>query len=60
MGIGCDFPKGHQADYVLAPFTAKELETLPASIGQACPIIYAFCTLGIVRTMGQYNHSEQC
>jgi PTH1 family peptidyl-tRNA hydrolase len=25
MGIGCDFPKGHQADYVLAPFTSTEL-----------------------------------
>lgn len=59
MGIGCDFPKGHQADYVLAPFTVEELETLPASIDQACQMIYAFCTLGIVRTMEQYNHAER-
>jgi PTH1 family peptidyl-tRNA hydrolase len=59
MGIGHDFPKGHQADYVLAPFTEKELETLPVPLDRACQMIYAFCTLGIVRTMEQHNHSER-
>jgi PTH1 family peptidyl-tRNA hydrolase len=58
MGIGNDFPKGRQADYVLAPFTAKERDTLPTLIDQACQTIYAFCTLGIARTMEQYNRAE--
>lgn len=58
LGIGHDFPKGYQADYVLAPFTAKEQEVLPALIDQACQAIYAFCTLGIARAMEQYNNSE--
>jgi len=57
VGIGNDFPKGRQADYVLAPFTAKELETLSAPIEQACQMIDAFCTLGIARTMEWYNHA---
>lgn len=59
MGIGHDFPKGHQADYVLAPFTAQELEILPTCIEQACQMIDSFCTLGIARTMEQYNHVAQ-
>lgn len=57
VGIGNDFPKGRQADYVLAPFTEKELEALPAPIDQACQMIHAFCTLGIARTMEQYNRT---
>jgi peptidyl-tRNA hydrolase, PTH1 family len=59
MGIGHDFPKGHQADYVLSPFTAHELEILPTFIEQACQMIDSFCTLGIARTMEQYNHATQ-
>jgi len=55
MGIGRDFSQGRQADYVLAPFTAKELEALADPIHKACQMIHAFCTLGIVRTMDQYN-----
>jgi peptidyl-tRNA hydrolase, PTH1 family len=59
MGIGNDFPKGRQADYVLAPCTEKELEALPVFIDQACEMVYAFCMLGIVHTMEQYNRAKQ-
>ena len=55
MGIGQDFPKGRQADYVLAPFTAREQAALPAHIDLACEIVQAFCTSGIEQTMAQYN-----
>ena len=58
MGIGDEFSKGRQADYVLAPFTTKEQEALPKLIDQACQAIYAFCTLGVARTMEQYNNAE--
>lgn len=57
VGIGNEFPKGYQANYVLAPFTSKEKETLPTLIHQACQTIYAFCTLGIARAMEQYNRA---
>ena len=59
VGIGNDFPKGRQADYVLAPFTEKELELLPALIDQACQMIDAFCTIGIVCAMERCNHFER-
>ena len=55
LGIGDDFMPGRQADYVLAPFTAQEQAALPDSLTQACSMAYAFCTLGIERTMNQYN-----
>ena len=58
VGIGHDFRPGQRADYVLAPFTAQEQATLPTLINQACKMIHAFCTLGIERTMAQYNASQ--
>lgn len=58
VGIGNDFPKGKQADYVLAPFTDQELAALSNPLDRACQMIYAFCKLGITRTMAQYNQIE--
>lgn len=55
FGIGNDFHKGQQADFVLAPFKPQELDQLPIPIGQACEIILSFCTVGVAKTMEQYN-----
>ncbi len=55
FGIGSNFAKGQQADYVLAPFTLQERNELPSFIDQACQMILDFCTIGITRTMEQYN-----
>lgn len=55
VGIGRDFCPGRQAEYVLSPFTPQEQAYLPKLIDRACEVIYTFCTLGIVRTMEQYN-----
>lgn len=55
FGIGNSFASGQQAAYVLAPFHAQELGTLPTLINQACEMILAFCTVGVSRTMERYN-----
>ncbi|MEM9416957.1 MAG: aminoacyl-tRNA hydrolase [Bacteroidota bacterium] len=55
VGIGQDFSKGRQTDYVLAPFTAQEQAALPEVIEKTTQMSEAFCTLGIERTMAQYN-----
>ncbi|OJW68180.1 MAG: aminoacyl-tRNA hydrolase [Candidatus Amoebophilus sp. 36-38] len=55
FGIGNDFSKGQQANYVLAPFSSQEQELLASPINQACEIILSFCTIGINRTMEKYN-----
>ena len=55
VGIGNAFPKGRQAAYVLAPFSAQEQAALPPLVAQACQTLQAFCTLGLARTMAQCN-----
>lgn len=55
MGVGDDFPKGRQADYVLSKFTPKEFDELPFMMDKAIDMIFSFCTIGISRTMTEYN-----
>jgi PTH1 family peptidyl-tRNA hydrolase len=55
FGIGDDFNKGQQVNYVLSPFSKKEFEELPFSMDKAIDMILSFCTIGISQTMTQYN-----
>ena len=55
FGIGDDFPKGKQADYVLSDFTPKEEAELPLLIDKAIKMIFSFTTVGIGRTMTEFN-----
>jgi PTH1 family peptidyl-tRNA hydrolase len=42
-------------DYVLSRFTKKEYDELPLFIEKAANMILSFCTIGIDRTMNQFN-----
>ena len=55
FGIGAGFPKGRQSDYVLGEWNEAELENLEQKIEYSIQMIKAFCTLGISRTMNDYN-----
>ena len=55
FGIGNDFPRGGQVDYVLGEFTPEQNEALPERLQLACDIIKSFCLAGIALTMNQYN-----
>lgn len=55
FGIGGDFPKGFQADYVLGEWTPEEKKELPARLEAAAEAIKSFATIGIERTMSLYN-----
>lgn len=55
FGIGDDFPKGRQVDYVLGRWTQKEIDELPLFMDKAIDMIKAFCTVGIHMTMSQFN-----
>jgi peptidyl-tRNA hydrolase, PTH1 family len=55
MGIGDNFPKGRQVDYVLGRFTVSEFDQLPEMMNKAIEMIFSFCTIGIAQTMTQYN-----
>jgi len=55
MGIGNDFPRGMQVDWVLGRYSDDELKELQPSIDIAVDIIKSFVLAGIDITMNQYN-----
>jgi peptidyl-tRNA hydrolase, PTH1 family len=55
FGIGGDFPKGFQVQYVLGEWTPEEEEILPERYQTAKDIIFSFGTLGVERTMNLFN-----
>jgi len=56
FGIGSNFSRGEQVDYVLSPFTPEELEKMPERVKQASEMVKSFCLSGVDVTMNQYNH----
>lgn len=55
MGIGNDYPKGGQVDWVLGKYSEEDMRTLQPSIDMAVDIIRSFVLSGINITMNQYN-----
>ncbi len=55
MGIGDDFPKGRQVDFVLGRFTQEEFDFLSEMMDKAIEMSLAFCTVGIQHAMNQFN-----
>ncbi len=55
FGIGDEFKKGKQVDYVLGKWTEAEAAELPALMDYAMETIQAFATIGTQLTMNQYN-----
>lgn len=56
FGIGDNFPRGGQVDYVLSRFSQEEQAQLPERIDLAIDMIRSFCLAGIQVTMNQYNN----
>lgn len=55
FGIGSDFSKGKQVDFVLGKWTAEEKQELDALIDKSVDAIHGFCTIGLQHTMNQFN-----
>ena len=55
MGIGNDFMRGQQVDWVLGKYTEEDMATLQPSIEQAVEIIKSFVLAGLDITMNQFN-----
>ena len=55
MGIGNDFPRGMQIDWVLGKYNEEELKTLQPAIDLGVDIIRSFVLAGIDVTMNEYN-----
>lgn len=55
IGIGSDFPRGRQSDYVLSEWSDEERKELPEIVKYAAETAKSFGAIGLQRTMSQYN-----
>jgi len=56
FGIGNNFPKGMQAEFVLGRWFPEEKPTIQKKIEKSVDIIESFAAIGLARTMNQYNN----
>ncbi|MEX8547500.1 MAG: aminoacyl-tRNA hydrolase [Mucilaginibacter sp.] len=55
FGIGDNYPKGRQIDYVLGGFDDDEKSELPALIDRSIEMVKSFVTVGTELTMTKFN-----
>lgn len=55
FGIGNNFPKGHQIDFVLGQWDSEEAEHLPGLIDRCTDACDSFVLQGLSRTMNVFN-----
>ncbi len=55
FGIGNDFPKGGQVDFVLGQFSDEDNKVIEEKLDYVGEMIKSFCLQGLDRTMNQYN-----
>ena len=58
LGIGNDYHKGQQADFVLGKWSKEEKVTLPTVIKTAVETTKAFVTIGLKFTMEKFNNKN--
>ena len=56
FGIGNEFPKGGQVDFVLGKWNKDEKATIQERLPMTIEIIKSFCTAGMQLTMTQFNN----
>jgi peptidyl-tRNA hydrolase, PTH1 family len=55
IGVGDDFPRGRQADYVLSNFPEDEMIAMILKLDKVAEMILSFCTRGCDITMNSFN-----
>ena len=55
IGVGNNFSRGKQIDYVLGKFSDEEHAALDPKIEKACDAVRCFATMGPDRAMNMYN-----
>lgn len=56
IGIGDDFARGYQVDYVLGKWTKKEEEIMIPKVKSAVEIVKSYIAVGVDRTMNLFNN----
>lgn len=59
VGIGNDFPRGGQVDWVLGHYSDDDMKVLQPAIDTSVEIIKSFALAGLDVTMNQFNHKKQ-
>ena len=55
FGLGDDFKRGQQIEYVLGKWTEQQSKALPDRVDLAVEMIKSFCLAGLELTMSQFN-----
>jgi len=55
FGVGSDFSKGKQVDYVLGKWNDEEISVMPERLKKSTELILSFVFAGIKNTMNQFN-----
>ncbi len=55
IGIGSEFSKGKQVDYVLGEWTSEEELQLPDILKQGAEMVKSFSSIGLTYTMNKFN-----
>lgn len=58
FGIGNDYPKGMQADFVLGKWKKEEEPLVMLKIGKAVEAIETFAARGVAAAMNEINHKD--
>jgi PTH1 family peptidyl-tRNA hydrolase len=58
FGIGNDFPRGRQVEFVLGKWQPAELPMVEAKLRKSVELIESFAASGISRTMNDYNKMD--
>jgi len=58
FGVGNDFPRGMQVEYVLGNWRAEDIPLVKKKIGKCVEIVESFVHMGLERTMNDYNKIE--
>lgn len=58
FGIGNQFPRGGQVDFVLGRWLAEEQPVVDAKIKASCDVIESFVLAGLAFTMNMANRME--
>jgi PTH1 family peptidyl-tRNA hydrolase len=56
FGVGNDFPKGGQSDYVLGKWSSEEVDLLSERIDVASEAVKSFAAIGLNLAMTQWNN----
>lgn len=56
FGIGNDFPRGGQIDYVLGHFGEDAMKLMPERLERAGEAVKTFCLAGLNNAMNQFNN----